>query len=299
MAKNTKAFVQDFAFYEQLWEYYSQNRGKIRSRYNDLTKKFLAYNDSNENSDAFLREPQFEALEMYVFIKEFMDNAHMYQMFDEWRKRENRFSDASYYTIHKGGQGTLLDIGDEQNEIVFKQMKKGNPNEEGGEYKTAIGVLYAVAYTLKMSYKTDYKIEGFFEYVVPPLEGFWWQDNVESIDYTDKSAFNWISVIRLPDFITKKDFDWAVETASKKKKMDCSGAEFLSIDEGLCVQIMHIGAFDDEPATVAMMDKYLEENGYVNDFTDERRHHEIYLSDPRKVAPEKCKTVIRHPIKKA
>lgn len=176
---------------------------------------------------------------------------------------------------------------------------KGNPNEEGGEYKTAIGVLYAVAYTLKMSYKTDYKIEGFFEYVVPPLEGFWWQDNVESIDYTDKSAFNWISVIRLPDFITKKDFDWAVETASKKKKMDCSGAEFLSIDEGLCVQIMHIGAFDDEPATVAMMDKYLEENGYVNDFTDERRHHEIYLSDPRKVAPEKCKTVIRHPIKKA
>ena len=147
--------------------------------------------------------------------------------------------------------------------------------------------------------KTDYKIEGFFEYVVPPLEGFWWQDNVESIDYTDKSAFNWISVIRLPDFITKKDFDWAVETASKKKKMDCSGAEFLSIDEGLCVQIMHIGAFDDEPATVAMMDKYLEENGYVNDFTDERRHHEIYLSDPRKVAPEKCKTVIRHPIKKA
>ena len=128
---------------------------------------------------------------------------------------------------------------------------------------------------------------------------YYWQDNVESIDYTDKSAFNWISVIRLPDFITKKDFDWAVETASKKKKMDCSGAEFLSIEEGLCVQIMHIGAFDDEPATVAMMDKYLEENGYVNDFTDERRHHEIYLSDPRKVAPEKCKTVIRHPIKKA
>ena len=117
---------------------------------------------------------------------------------------------------------------------------KGNPNEEGGEYKTAIGVLYAVAYTLKMSYKTDYKIEGFFEYVVPPLEGFWWRDNVEGVDYTDKSAFNWISVIRLPDFIAKKDFDWAVETASKKKKMDCSGAEFLSIDEGLCVQIMHM-----------------------------------------------------------
>ena len=177
-------------------------------------------------------------------------------------------------------------------------MGKGNPNEEGGEYKAAIGVLYAVAYTLKMSYKTDYKIEGFFEYVVPPLEGFWWQDNVEGVDYTDKSAFNWISVIRLPDFVTKKDFDWAVETASRKKKMDCTNAEFLSIDEGLCVQIMHIGAFDNEPETVAVMDKYLEENGYVNDFTDERHHHEIYLSDPRKTAPENCKTVIRHPIKK-
>ena len=175
----------------------------------------------------------------------------------------------------------------------------GNPNEPDGEYHQALGILYPVAYALKMSYKTDYKIEGFFEYVVPPLEGFWWQNGVEGVCYSDKSAFNWISVIRLPDFITKKDFDWAVETASKKKKIDCSAAEFLTFDEGLCVQIMHVGAFDNEPATVAMMDKYLEENGYVNDFTAERRHHEIYLSDPRKVPPEKCKTVIRHPIKRA
>ena len=175
---------------------------------------------------------------------------------------------------------------------------KGNPNEEGGEYKTAIGVLYAVAYTLKMSYKTDYKIEGFFEYVVPPLEGFWWQNGVESADYTNKSAFNWISVIRLPDFVTKKDFDWAVETASKKKKMDCSKAEFMSIDESLCVQIMHIGAYDNEPETVAILDRYVKENGYMTDFTDEWHHHEIYLSDPRKALPEKCKTVIRHPIRK-
>ena len=175
---------------------------------------------------------------------------------------------------------------------------KGNPNEEGGEYKTAIGVLYAVAYTLKMSYKTDYKIEGFFKYVVPPLEGFWWQNGVESADYTNKSAFNWISVIRLPDFVTKKDFDWAVQTASKKKKMDCSKAEFMSIDESLCVQIMHIGAYDNEPETVAILDRYVKENGYMTDFTDERHHHEIYLSDPRKAAPEKCKTVIRHPIRK-
>lgn len=175
---------------------------------------------------------------------------------------------------------------------------KGDPNEEGGAYQAAIGVLYAVAYTIKMSYKGDHKIEGFFEYVVPPLEGFWWQDGVEGVDYGDKSSFNWISVIRLPDFVTKADFDWAVAEATRKKKLDCSSAEFLTIDEGLCVQIMHLGVFDDEPATVAVMDAYLEANDYVNDFSETRLHHEIYLSDVRKVAPEKWKTVIRHPIRK-
>ena len=175
---------------------------------------------------------------------------------------------------------------------------KGNPNDEGGAYQQAIGVLYAVAYTLKMSYKTDYRIEGFFDYVVPPLEGFWWQEGIDGIDYSDKSTFSWISVIRLPDFITKKDFDWAVETATKKKRIDCLNAEFLTIDEDLCVQIMHIGSFDDEPATVEKMNKYLAENGYENDFSETRLHHEIYLSDARKVDPEKWKTVIRHPIRK-
>ena len=175
----------------------------------------------------------------------------------------------------------------------------GNPNEEGSAYQQAISILYAVAYTIKMSHKTDHKIEGFFEYVVPPLEGFWWQDHVDGVDYADKSTFNWISVIRLPDFVLKEDFDWAVETAAKKKKLDCSPAEFLTIDEGLCVQIMHLGPFDDEPVTVALMDEYLAENGYVNDITSTRLHHEIYMSDARKVAPEKWKTVIRHPIKKA
>ena len=175
---------------------------------------------------------------------------------------------------------------------------KGDPNDEGGAYQQAVGILYAVAYTLKMSYKTDYRIEGFFDFVVPPLEGFWWQDGVDGIDYSDKSTFNWISVIRLPDFVTRKDFDWAVKTAEKKKHLDCSKAEFLTIDEGLCVQIMHIGPFDDEPATVSMMNAYLLENGYENDFSDSRLHHEIYLSDARKVAPEKWKTVIRHPIKR-
>ena len=175
---------------------------------------------------------------------------------------------------------------------------KGDPNDEGGAYQQAVGILYAVAYTLKMSYKTDYRIEGFFDYVVPPLEGFWWQDGVDGIDDSDKSTFNWISVIRLPDFVTRKDFDWAVKTAEKKKHLDCSKAEFLTIDEGLCVQIMHIGPFDDEPATVSLMNAYLLENGYENDFSGSRLHHEIYLSDARKVAPEKWKTVIRHPIKR-
>lgn len=194
---------------------------------------------------------------------------------------------------------------------------KGNPNVECGDYQQAISILYAVAYTLKMSYKTDYKIEGFFEYVVPPLEGFWWQgeqhpvdaemrtdrtdrrENVKGIDYSNKDTFNWISVIRLPDFITKKDFAWAVQTATKKKKIDCSPAEFLTIDEGLCVQIMHQGSFDSEPATVALLEDYLNEQGYENNINEQRLHHEIYMSDARKVAPEKWKTVIRHPIKKA
>lgn len=138
--KNTTAFVEDFAFYEQLWFYYETNRGKIRSRYNDLTKKFLAYNDSNENPDAFLRQPQFEALEMYVFVKEFMNNAHMYQMFDEWSKRQNRFSDASYYTIHKGGQGMLLDLGEEQNATIFKQMKQFKENYPNYIYALTMGL---------------------------------------------------------------------------------------------------------------------------------------------------------------
>ena len=175
---------------------------------------------------------------------------------------------------------------------------KGDPNDEGGAYQQAIGILYAVAYTLKMSYKTDHRIKGFYDYVVPPLEGFWWQEGIDGVDYSDKSAFCWISVIRLPDFITQADFDWAVENASKKKKIDCSRAEFLTIDEGLCVQIMHIGPYDNEPASVALMDKFLAENGYENDMTASRLHHEIYLSDARKVAPENWKTVIRHPIKK-
>ena len=175
---------------------------------------------------------------------------------------------------------------------------QGNPNEEGVAYKKAIEILYAVAYTLKMSYKNDYKIDGFFEYVVPPLEGFWWQDGICGVDYSKKDEFNWISIIRLPDFIIRENFDWAVKTASEKKKIDCSKAEFLTIEEGLCVQIMHFGSFDDEPASLEKMDKYLAENGYEKDFSDTRLHHEIYLSDSKKSTSDKMKTVIQHPVKK-
>ena len=173
---------------------------------------------------------------------------------------------------------------------------KGNPNEENGMYQQAISALYAVAYTLKMSYKTEYKIKGFYEYVVPPLEGFWWQEDKENVDYLHKEKFHWISVIRLPDFISKKDFDWAVERVSIKKKIDCSKVEFFTFEEGLCIQMMHHGSFDEEETTIEIMNQYLQENGYRNDFNKSRLHHEIYLSDARKVVPEKWKTVIRHPI---
>jgi hypothetical protein len=174
---------------------------------------------------------------------------------------------------------------------------QGDPNQEDGEYKQSIGLLYGIAFTIKMSRKGDHRIDGYFDFVVPPLEGFWWQDGVQGIDYAHKEAFRWISVIRLPDFVTADDFAWAVEEAARKKKADFSKAEFLSYDEGLCVQCMHTGSYDEEPAAVARMHAYMERQGYVLDITDQRMHHEIYLSDARKVAPEKLKTVIRHPIR--
>ncbi len=176
---------------------------------------------------------------------------------------------------------------------------KGNPNQEDSEYKQSIGLLYGVAFTIKMSKTGDHKIDGYFDYVVPPLEGFWWQDGIAGIDYTHKDSFRGISVIRLPDFVTKTDFDWAIGEATRKKRTDFSKVEFMTFDEGLCVQCMHIGSYDDEPATVALMHEYMESQGYVLDITDKRLHHEIYLSDARKVAPEKLKTVVRHPIRKA
>ncbi|MDE6604625.1 MAG: GyrI-like domain-containing protein [Clostridia bacterium] len=175
---------------------------------------------------------------------------------------------------------------------------KGNPNDENGEYKNSIGLLYAIAFTIKMSYKGSHKIDGYFEYVVPPLEGFWWQEGSDTIDYANKDGFNFISLIRLPDFVTKTEFDWAVQEATSKKKADFSNVEFLTYDEGVCVQCMHVGSYDDEPKTVTLMHEYMKANGYELDITNVRYHHEIYLSDPRKCAVEKLKTVVRHPIRK-
>ena len=174
---------------------------------------------------------------------------------------------------------------------------KGNPNEADGEYSKSMNLLYGIAYTLKMSYKGDHKINGFFEYVVPPLEGLWWQDGVNGVDYSRKDAFRWISLIRLPDFVSKSDFDWAITEAAAKKKTDFSAVQFMTYDEGLCVQSMHIGSYNDEPVTIAAMADFAEQNGYVIDITEKRRHHEIYLTDPRKTELSKLKTVVRHPIK--
>ncbi|MBQ6088253.1 MAG: GyrI-like domain-containing protein [Firmicutes bacterium] len=174
---------------------------------------------------------------------------------------------------------------------------QGDPNPEESEYKQAIGLLYGIAFTIKMSKMGSHNIDGYFDYVVPPLEGFWWQEGVIGVDYSRKDDFNWISVIRLPDFVTREDFEWAVEEATKKKKTDFSKVEFFTYNEGLCVQCMHIGPYDDEPATVELMHEFMEEQGYELDITEDRMHHEIYLSDARKVAPEKLKTVVRHPIK--
>lgn len=176
---------------------------------------------------------------------------------------------------------------------------RGDPNAEDGDYKKAVGLLYGVAFTIKMSKKGGREIEGYFDYVVPPLEGFWRQEGVDGFDCSRKEEFRWISLIRLPDFVTRADFDWAVAEAARKKKTDFSAVEFLPVDEGLCVQIMHIGAFDDEQSSIEKRDEFIARQGFENDLSEARQHHEIYLSDARRVEPAKLKTVIRHPIKPA
>lgn len=175
---------------------------------------------------------------------------------------------------------------------------KGDPNEPEGEYKAALGMLYAIAFTIKMSYKGSHKIEGYFPYVVPPLEGLWRQGDGGMIDYAHKENFEWTSMIRLPEFVTREEFDWAIREATEKKKQDFSKVQFFTYDEGTCVQCMHIGSYDEEPETIRLMQEYVKEQGYEEDFSDSRLHHEIYLSDPRRVTPDKLRTVIRHPVRK-
>ena len=175
---------------------------------------------------------------------------------------------------------------------------KGDPNDPNGEYQAALELLYGLSYTIKMSYKGSHKMDGYFEYVVPPLEGLWHQPGAEGLDLSHKESFVWTSMIRLPDFVTRAEFDWAVQEATAKKKKDFSAVQFFPYKEGTCVQCMHIGPYDTEPESLQRLDSYAAEQGYLPDFSDMRFHHEIYLSDPRRTAPEKLKTVLRHPVRK-
>jgi hypothetical protein len=183
-------------------------------------------------------------------------------------------------------------------EMIFVAVDgKGDPNEINGDYKNAVGILYGIQYTIKMSKMGTSVPDGYFDYVVPPLEGLWWSLE-KGIDFKDKSKFNWISLIRLPEYVTKNVFKWACEEVSKKKKINTEKAYLLKFAEGLCVQCMHIGSYDDEPKTMALMDLFIDSNNLINDTREKRRHHEIYLSDPRKANPDKLKTVLRVPVKK-
>ena len=174
---------------------------------------------------------------------------------------------------------------------------KGNPNDENGEYQNAVGILYGIQYTIKMSKKGNYVPNGYFDYVVPPLEGFWWLDNSDDFSIKNKSLYNWISLIRLPEFVDEETFEWACIEVSKKKKIDTSKAKYLKIKEGLCVQCLHTGAYDDEPKTLKLMNDFMTENSLQSDICDRRRHHEIYLSDPRKTELSKLRTILRVPVK--
>ena len=181
---------------------------------------------------------------------------------------------------------------------------KGNPNTSI-EYKNAMEILYGLSFTIKMSKMSkdpSDKIDGYFEYVVPPLEGFWWVEDecFDGLNITNKDDLCWYSMIRQPEFVTKEVFERAKEKFKKKNNdVDFSNTFFKEIEEGLCVQIMHIGSYDDEKFSIEKMNSFIEKEGYKNDFSKERLHHEIYLSDPRRVKNiNNLKTVIRHPIKK-
>ena len=173
----------------------------------------------------------------------------------------------------------------------------GDPNQAGGEYQHALKLLYSLAYTIKMSKMGEYQPSGYFDFVVPPLEGFWWQPGVKGVDYQHKETFHFISAIRMPSFVTSEVFQWAVKEATAKKKLDFTPVKLTSIAEGQCAQIMHVGPYDNELATVAKLYDFIKQAGYQPNYTDQRHHHEIYLSDPRRTKSENLKTIIRIPIK--
>lgn len=177
---------------------------------------------------------------------------------------------------------------------------EGDPNTCPA-YKEAMEILYGLSFTIKMSKMSGAQPEGYFEYVVPPLEGLWYSDGVDfdGLNVTDKNKFKWVSMIRQPEFVTEEVFEWAkVSLAKKKPQLDLSKSRFMRFTEGLCVQIMHKGPYDSEPESIMKLKRFAEDNGLTEDFSAERLHHEIYLSDPRKCAPERLRTVIRHPVRK-
>jgi len=185
---------------------------------------------------------------------------------------------------------------DVPNMKFIKVEGKGNPNTENGEYQEALQLLYALSFTIKMSKMGEKKIEGYFEYVVPPLEGLWWNEGNTNVDYNHKEKFEWISMIRQPEFVTEEVFKWACKEVKNKKGIDTSKAKFMEFEEGLCVQMMHKGSYDEEPKTINEIEDYIKNNDLKNDIGIRRKHHEIYLSDPRKAKVENLKTVIRIPV---
>ena len=195
---------------------------------------------------------------------------------------------------HPGKRPALIDV-PTMNYIAVRGQ--GDPNQPDSEYKRSIQDLYSVAYTIKMSKKGSHHIPGYFDFVVPPLEGFWWQDGDQGIDFTRKDRFHFVSCIRMPDFVDWATFNWAVQTASTKKQLDLTNVEFLTLDEGRYAQIMHVGTYDEEAATIAKLTDFVTQNDLQPDYSATRRHHEIYLSDPRRTKPENCKTVIRIPVR--
>ncbi len=183
-------------------------------------------------------------------------------------------------------------------EMLFIMIDgKGDPNNNQS-YNEAVEILYGLSYTIKMSIKKGINIPGFYDYVVPPLEGLWWIEEGE-FDLKFRDNWLWTSMIRQPEFVTQDVFQWAVDSFHKKKPdLQVERAKLKTFSEGLCVQMMHIGLYADEPVTLEIMKEFMYSNNLVDETGNKRKHHEIYLSDPNKTEPNSLKTVLRHPVVK-